>query len=226
MRNLAQGSSDDRYEWLSAYIDDELAPPDRQRVEHWLATDPAYQASYRRLMKMRQGFQGLRDQELANLTPLPIHQILKASPQVAAGFRAASPDLQPWGKDGRKHQGKRSLLTLASVGGFGLAACWVMGLGSPWAEPVTRVQSPETPEIAETSLARVPSPLITPNTSLQLSKSLPAPAPVAPSSQASSSLTSSKGSGEENPEASGLTFALDQPLVAFPADHSSKSLGN
>lgn len=224
MRNLTQGSSDDRYEWLSAYIDDELAPHDRQRVEHWLATDPNYQASYQRLMKMRQGFQGLRDQELAKLTPLPLHQILEASPHVAAGFRSAPSDLQdclPWGKQGGKHQ-KRSLLTLASVGSLGLAACWVMGLGSPWAEPVARVQPPETPEISqisETSVARVPSP--PPNTSLQISKSLP----TSPS-QASSSLTSSKGSGEENPEASGLTFALDQPLVAFPADHSSKSLGN
>jgi|GEM_PF-4887572 anti-sigma factor RsiW len=218
MRNLAQWSSDDRYEWISAYIDDELVPQDRQRVEQWLATDPDCQACYQRLMQMRRAFQGLRDQELATLAPIPIKQILDTSSPFGDLFGAplTSASSRPglWQK--------RSLLALASVGGLGLAVLWAVGLRSPWAEPVAHVQP--SPEI---SVASVPSPLIPPpNPSLQISTSLPAPATVAPpqaasqsSPQASTLLVSTEGRREENSEQSGLTFALDQPLLAFPADN-------
>jgi anti-sigma factor RsiW len=202
MRNLTQWSSDDRYEWLSAYIDDELVPHDRQRVEQWLATDPSYQAYYQRLMQMRRGFQGLRDQELVNLTPLPIQEIIEASPPFATVLKSSPPDLQDLGQSSLWK--KRSLLALASLGGLGLALCWVLGLRSPWAEPIAHVQSSPP-----ASVASVPSPLITP--------SQPTPATVQ-TPQTSTLLVSTDGTRSENQGESGLTFALDQPLLVFPAD--------
>lgn len=44
----------ERFELLSAYLDGEVTPAERTQVEAWLATDPAYQLLYRRLLKLQQ----------------------------------------------------------------------------------------------------------------------------------------------------------------------------
>lgn len=49
----------DRFELLSAYLDGEVSPEERRLVITWLADDPETQCLYRRLLHLRQGFQGL-----------------------------------------------------------------------------------------------------------------------------------------------------------------------
>lgn len=49
----------DRFELLSAYLDGEVSPEERRLVTHWLADDPETQCLYQRLLRLRQGFQGL-----------------------------------------------------------------------------------------------------------------------------------------------------------------------
>jgi len=49
----------DRFELLSAYLDGEVTAGERQQVERWLETDVTVQCLYRRLLKLRQEFQGL-----------------------------------------------------------------------------------------------------------------------------------------------------------------------
>ncbi len=44
----------DRFELLSAYLDSELCPKQRQEVEHWLEVDPCIQEMHSRLLKLRQ----------------------------------------------------------------------------------------------------------------------------------------------------------------------------
>ncbi|MGD1942212.1 MAG: anti-sigma factor family protein [Leptolyngbyaceae cyanobacterium] len=49
----------DRFELLSAYLDGEASPAERQLVATWLDHDADAQCLYRRLLQLRQGFQGL-----------------------------------------------------------------------------------------------------------------------------------------------------------------------
>jgi len=49
----------DRFELLSAYLDGEVSPEERRLVTIWLNEDPEAQCLYRRLLQLRQGFQGL-----------------------------------------------------------------------------------------------------------------------------------------------------------------------
>lgn len=49
----------DRFELLSAYLDGEVSPEERRLVTIWLDEDPEAQCLYRRLLQLRQGFQGL-----------------------------------------------------------------------------------------------------------------------------------------------------------------------
>jgi anti-sigma factor RsiW len=53
----------DRFELLSAYIDGEVTATERRQVEAWLATDPAMQRLYSRLMKLHQAFEALPEPE-------------------------------------------------------------------------------------------------------------------------------------------------------------------
>ncbi len=50
---------DDRFELLSAYIDGETTPAERQQVEAWLAADREFQQVYEQLSAMQQGFHAL-----------------------------------------------------------------------------------------------------------------------------------------------------------------------
>ena len=47
---------DERFELLSAYLDDEVTLNERQQVEAWLANDAAFQNQYRQLKKIHQSF--------------------------------------------------------------------------------------------------------------------------------------------------------------------------
>jgi anti-sigma factor RsiW len=49
----------DRFELLSAYLDGELSPRERQQVQQWLDTDPQFKQLYHRLLKLHQGMQNL-----------------------------------------------------------------------------------------------------------------------------------------------------------------------
>lgn len=51
----------DRFELLSAYLDGELSALERQQVESWLTQDSEVQQLYRRLLTLRQGFQGVAE---------------------------------------------------------------------------------------------------------------------------------------------------------------------
>ncbi|MEO0408713.1 MAG: transcriptional regulator [Cyanobacteria bacterium P01_A01_bin.135] len=47
----------DRFELLSAYLDGEVTPAERQQVLQWLETDQTMQCLYARLLKLRRGLQ-------------------------------------------------------------------------------------------------------------------------------------------------------------------------
>lgn len=132
IKNLPPGSAMDPYEWLSAYIDNELSPDERQRVEAYLATNLQWQETYQRLSRLSQGFKGLQNLELKALeqvSPTPVSRISKRITEQTGLWL------------------------------FGLAATVLGGLGllfslmeSSWSDPV-RVESP-----VGVSVAVVPSP--------------------------------------------------------------------
>lgn len=45
---------DERFELLSAYLDGEVTPSERQQVEAWLSHDPAFQHQYRQMQQIQQ----------------------------------------------------------------------------------------------------------------------------------------------------------------------------
>ena len=47
----------DRFELLSAYLDGEVTPEERQLVLNWMRTDPSTKRLYNRLVQIRQGMQ-------------------------------------------------------------------------------------------------------------------------------------------------------------------------
>jgi anti-sigma factor RsiW len=49
----------DRFELLSAYLDDEVSPTERKQVQQWLDHDPQAQKLYSHLLRLRQGFQSI-----------------------------------------------------------------------------------------------------------------------------------------------------------------------
>lgn len=49
----------DRFELLSAYLDDQVTTIEKRQVEDWLANDPEIQLLYARLSKLHQGLQTL-----------------------------------------------------------------------------------------------------------------------------------------------------------------------
>lgn len=78
--NLPLGSLDtqkrDRFELLSAYLDGEVSPVERQQVEAWLATDPQVQRLYKRLLTLRQGLQTMPVPVSARSAEQTVNQVL------------------------------------------------------------------------------------------------------------------------------------------------------
>lgn len=50
---------DHRFELLSAYLDGEVTAAERQQVQHWLDTDPEFQALHARMLEVTKGIQNL-----------------------------------------------------------------------------------------------------------------------------------------------------------------------
>ena len=55
-RELSGAVIDERFELLSAYLDGEVTPTERQQVEAWLANDLAFQHQYRQMQQMQHAF--------------------------------------------------------------------------------------------------------------------------------------------------------------------------
>jgi len=190
MRNLPTGSATDRDEWLSAYVDDELSPADRQRVETWLATDPQWQDGYQRLMRLSQGFRGLKNLERQALgkdysTPVPPLSVNRWFESLTRGMMAAT-----------------------ALGGMGIAFVFVTYFRDPLLAPM-RVEATPT----GIPIAAVPAPLNQPS-----SKPIPSTEPSHFDRNLDSSagtIAPVMVSNTDHSE-SGLTVALDQPIFVFP----------
>jgi len=59
MDGLDKLTTDDRFELLSAYVDNELSAAERQQVEEWLESDPEIQRQYRALPALSRSFQSM-----------------------------------------------------------------------------------------------------------------------------------------------------------------------
>ncbi|MDB9505491.1 zf-HC2 domain-containing protein [Spirulina major CS-329] len=77
----------DRFELLSAYLDGEVSPAERQEVQTWLADDPAAQHLHRRLQKLRYGLQTL---------PIPAPQ--QSTEDLLAGVFEAEDHRRVWSR--------------------------------------------------------------------------------------------------------------------------------
>lgn len=71
----------DRFELLSAYLDGEVTPEERQLIQGWLATDPSVKCLYQRLLQLRQGFQNLPQQHQPCSTESTLSQVLETLSQ-------------------------------------------------------------------------------------------------------------------------------------------------
>ncbi len=56
LNNLTE---EERFDLLSAYIDEEVTPTERERVQYWLDNDPEFQKLYTRLNVLSNGIQNL-----------------------------------------------------------------------------------------------------------------------------------------------------------------------
>jgi anti-sigma factor RsiW len=77
----------DRFELLSAYIDNEVTASERQQVEQWLGQDAEFQRLYRRLTGLNQGFAAIAE-------PEPISAAQAAA--IADGVFAKTQPARPW----------------------------------------------------------------------------------------------------------------------------------
>lgn len=59
MDGLDKLTTDDRFELLSAYVDNELSVTERKKVEQWLESDPEMQRQYRALSALSRSFQSM-----------------------------------------------------------------------------------------------------------------------------------------------------------------------
>lgn len=96
-------SQRDRFELLSAYLDGEVTPTERQQVQHWLNSDPKTQQLYARLLKLHRGIVHLP-------TPEPDPPIEELQARVFAACR------------------RRQLRRVAVVGGSAIAALVIGGV--------------------------------------------------------------------------------------------------
>lgn len=101
---------DDRFELLSAYIDGEVTPAERQQVEAWLATDREFKQVYEQLSAMQQGFHTL---------PVPVAQSARSVEQMVDRIieTAESKQQRKWKWQG----GAIAALFLAAASGLTLA---------------------------------------------------------------------------------------------------------
>jgi anti-sigma factor RsiW len=59
MKFHGQHSAQERFELLSAYVDNEVTSPEKSQVEQWLQDDPSYRHQYQQLLKVKRLLQDL-----------------------------------------------------------------------------------------------------------------------------------------------------------------------
>jgi anti-sigma factor RsiW len=59
MKDNFDGALGERFELLSAYLDGEATASERQQVQAWLATDPAFAKQYRQMQRMQQAISAI-----------------------------------------------------------------------------------------------------------------------------------------------------------------------
>jgi anti-sigma factor RsiW len=208
MRNLSRRSPDDRYEWLSAYLDNELAPAERQVVEQWLATDPQCQADYRRLLQMQQGFEFLRSQALPPVaqSPQSVHSS-QASPWIP---QRKNPWATPWRDDGREswtRNGAKRWTQPWRLTAWGVGAMGCLLMGSVVMHWLTHGHPLLEEGVANVPKENVPSPQNTAQASINRASNS-----ASPLQAVFVSTDAHRGGG------SSLNIALDQPILAVPGD--------
>jgi anti-sigma factor RsiW len=125
------------FELLSAYLDGEVDPSQRQQVQNWLTSDPEVKKLYQRLQVLRNGFQNLPTPE-AEYSPQDL------SKRVFAHI------------DQERKIRKRWLW-----GGGAIAAMFVAAVGSIFSESNTPVfQFVQQPEETESLIIALNRPLI------------------------------------------------------------------
>ncbi len=116
-RERSDAVIDERFELLSAYLDGEVTPTERQQVEAWLANDLAFQHQYRQMQQMQHAFPRMT---------VPSSQSAEA---LSAGVFAKL--------DRHRHR------KLAIIGGGAIAATLVAavtGLGNLFSDPHPQLQ--------------------------------------------------------------------------------------
>jgi anti-sigma factor RsiW len=134
MHDLHTLTMDERFELLSAYLDDEVTSEERQRVEGWLRKDASLKRQYDSLQAMSQQFQSLEIPVQSPSVEQTLNAVMKRvdrRPRLAvlAGLGAASAAL---------------VATLASLAGGG-------GVGTP--QIATRSPEIQSPTIQAPSVA-------------------------------------------------------------------------
>ncbi len=59
MKDNFEGALGERFELLSAYLDGEATASERQQVQAWLASDPAFANQYRQMQRMQQAISAI-----------------------------------------------------------------------------------------------------------------------------------------------------------------------
>ncbi|KAI9135225.1 anti-sigma factor [Acaryochloris sp. CCMEE 5410] len=77
----------DRFELLSAYLDDEASAAERKQVEAWLATDPEFSQCYQQLLQLQRGFQS---------TPAPTSTPVEQTAEAVFSQVERKPKLALW----------------------------------------------------------------------------------------------------------------------------------
>ncbi len=103
----------DRFELLSAYLDGEVTATERRQVEEWLNHDEPTRRLYDRLLKLREGFQGM-----------PLYASQPVDDTVAQVM-------------GRLDQPRRPSRRLMALGGGAIAAAVVAALSSLMGGPLS-----------------------------------------------------------------------------------------
>lgn len=77
----------DRFELLSAYLDEEASAAERKQVEAWLATDPEFNQCYQQLLQLQRGFQS---------TPVPASTSVEETVEAVFAQVERKPKLALW----------------------------------------------------------------------------------------------------------------------------------
>jgi anti-sigma factor RsiW len=120
----------EQFELLSIYLDQETSPDERQRVEHWLSSDPHFRAVYQQQLQLRRAFLSL---------PTPPVDRDRVMEQVMARVQGRSPRRWLWSSVGA------ACLTAVTVAGSLLMPPLPaprLDMGRQYGEPTPIAQEP------------------------------------------------------------------------------------